>query len=186
MELPLRIDEFRERFGNLPRSRFLERFSAPFLVIEMRGRKKTDGMSAWARTTTSKLPTLPAVRLSSAVIDTYVAPVEKSDRNDFKDVVSLGRDRDNDIVLPNPSVSKYHAVIRRDAESGAISVGDVGSLNGTTIGGHRLGEGDAAPLESGAVIVFGKSVQATFFEPDAFYDYLRLLQRLMEGRSQGP
>lgn len=182
MDYHVKTEEFRDRYAGLSRKRFLSQFPSPFFLVELRGRKKSDGLGAYARTSTSKLPTLPAVRLSSTVVDSLVVPLEKSNRNDFASVVSIGRDAANDVVLAHPSISKFHAVIRKDVESGGYTISDVGSLNGTTVNGIPVAEGEPEPLASGQQIVFGRSVMATYFVPGEFHDYLRLLQKLKEGR----
>ena len=51
---------------------------------------------------------------------------------------SIGRSRDNDIVVPDEASSRKHAQINYDPESGALSIRDLGSKNGTFINRHRL------------------------------------------------
>ena len=53
-----------------------------------------------------------------------------------KQRTSLGRDPANEVVLTDPSVSGFHAVILNDR--GTVSVVDVGSTNGTSVDGKRL------------------------------------------------
>ena len=49
---------------------------------------------------------------------------------------TIGRDPSNDVVLEDPSVSGFHAVVLNDR--GAVSVVDLGSTNGTAMDGKRL------------------------------------------------
>ena len=49
---------------------------------------------------------------------------------------TIGRDPSNDLVLEDPSVSGFHAVVLNDR--GAVSVVDLGSTNGTAMDGKRL------------------------------------------------
>ena len=49
---------------------------------------------------------------------------------------TIGRDPSNDLVLEDPSVSGFHAVVLNDR--GAVSVVDLGSTNGTAMNGKRL------------------------------------------------
>ena len=51
---------------------------------------------------------------------------------------TIGRDPSNDLVLEDPSVSGFHAVVLNDR--GAVSVVDLGSTNGTAMDGRRLSE----------------------------------------------
>lgn len=51
-------------------------------------------------------------------------------------VVTIGRDSDNDIVLPDASVSRHHA--RLEWAQGVWRLVELGSTNGTLINGRRL------------------------------------------------
>ena len=52
------------------------------------------------------------------------------------DSISIGTSADNTIVLTDPTVSRYHLELRRTASG--VSVLDLGSRNGTWLGGARL------------------------------------------------
>ncbi len=67
------------------------------------------------------------------------------------DVVRVGRDPRNDIVLEDLMVSRFHAHLRRDREM--VEVIDLASANGTYVNGHRahrarLGPGDVVAVGS--------------------------------------
>jgi hypothetical protein len=64
--------------------------------------------------------------------------------------VRLGRELDNDVVLPDPRVSRYHAQI--DCIGDAFTLRDLGSRNGTRVGDRPLVE---APLRPGDTIYLG-------------------------------
>lgn len=53
-----------------------------------------------------------------------------------KDVMSIGRSRDNDVVVENLSVSRNHARIRR--QNGKYILTDLNSANGTFVNGVRV------------------------------------------------
>ncbi len=62
--------------------------------------------------------------------------------------LAIGRDHSNDIVLENPRVSRFHAVIEQKA--GRFYVKDLNSTNGTYLDGNRV---DADyPLNEGSVM----------------------------------
>ncbi len=76
-------------------------------------------------------------------------------------VTTIGRDRDNDIVLGDPSVSRQHArIVRRE---GTFAIEDLRSLNGIRVGGRTL-HGLDAELVDGAVIEVG-DVRLRFDQP---------------------
>lgn len=67
---------------------------------------------------------------------------------------TIGRDADNDLVIDDPSVSRRHAEIHREAQG--FRLFDVGSFNGTSVDGRAvIAEGtylnDGARLEIGDV-----------------------------------
>lgn len=55
-----------------------------------------------------------------------------------KERISIGRDHANNVVSADDSVSEFHAVILNDGR--VVSIGDLGSTNGTAVDGRRLRE----------------------------------------------
>ena len=68
-----------------------------------------------------------------------------------EDEVTVGRDPRADILLDDSTVSRQHAVFRR--ENGAYTVIDAGSLNSTYVNRQRV---DKATLKNGDEIMIGK------------------------------
>jgi pSer/pThr/pTyr-binding forkhead associated (FHA) protein len=56
-------------------------------------------------------------------------PIEETD-------TTIGRDDGNALQLPDPQVSKRHAIIR--AKGGVCTIEDLDSTNGTTVNGTRV------------------------------------------------
>jgi pSer/pThr/pTyr-binding forkhead associated (FHA) protein len=75
-----------------------------------------------------------------------------------KDIVTLGRDITNDIVINDPEVSRHHMRLTRGA--GGFTVEDLGSTNGTFINGQRLT--GARPLRPGDMIGLGETVTLAY------------------------
>lgn len=78
-------------------------------------------------------------------------------------VLRIGRESDNDIVLTDPRVSRYHAEVRRSA--GNIEIRDVGSANGTLVGGTRLSAEHWQALAPGVLAYLGDT--RLRYEPSA-------------------
>jgi hypothetical protein len=76
-----------------------------------------------------------------------------------QDVVTLGRDPSNTIVISDPQVSRQHARIAR--RGGPLVLEDLGSTNGTFVNGMRLM--GAHSLSAGDVIGLGEAVTFTFY-----------------------
>lgn len=64
----------------------------------------------------------------------------------------VGRNRDNEIFLADPSVSRNHALV--DVHAGNLVVRDAGSTNGTYVNGERVQLRTLAP---GDLVAFGKT-----------------------------
>jgi hypothetical protein len=70
------------------------------------------------------------------------------------EMLEIGRSPEVGIVIADPSVSRRHAVLRRDGE--AILVEDLGSTLGTFVNEEPVLSGGAVRLEDGDVLRFGK------------------------------
>lgn len=64
-----------------------------------------------------------------------VLPVKKVQAT-FPSMITFGRTDNNDIVLPDEQISKFHAFFRLVDDG--VQLFDAGSRNGTFVGGHRL------------------------------------------------
>jgi DNA-binding NtrC family response regulator len=78
-----------------------------------------------------------------------------------QDLVRLGKSRQSTIVIPDDSVSRTHAEIRREGD--AYRFVDLGSTNGTFIGGARIAD---AFIRPGDVLAIGR-VQIRFMPRDS-------------------
>ena len=64
----------------------------------------------------------------------------------------LGRNRENEIFIVDPSVSRNHAVL--EVHDGKLVVRDIGSTNGTFVNGERI---QLRTLRPGDLVAFGKT-----------------------------
>lgn len=69
-----------------------------------------------------------------------------------KNIITLGRGADNDVVIKDVSVSRRHAEISRDL--GQITIRDLGSGNGVVLNDERISE---KALSSGDIIKLGNT-----------------------------
>jgi pSer/pThr/pTyr-binding forkhead associated (FHA) protein/uncharacterized protein YegL len=67
--------------------------------------------------------------------------------------ITLGRGEENQIVIPEASISGQHASLEVRAES--LSITDLGSTNGTFVNGKQLAEQETAMLIEGMVLTLG-------------------------------
>lgn len=99
-----------------------------------------------------------------------VLPIVKARGNPYPDRVSVGRARNCDIVMRDPSVSKLHAHFRVGGPK--LEIVDIDSQNGTRVNGRVLPPHQPSPIESGDTLLFG-SVAAKLVNANALYDLLR-------------
>lgn len=74
--------------------------------------------------------------------------------------ISVGRLGENDLSIPDQSVSKVHASLVLDGEK-QLKVADTGSTNGTFINSERIAYGKALSIADGVKVKFG-TVEVVF------------------------
>jgi pSer/pThr/pTyr-binding forkhead associated (FHA) protein len=77
--------------------------------------------------------------------------------------LSIGRTKENDLSIDDPSISKYHASLMLDAE-GILHVADTGSTNGTFVNAERIAYGKSVAISERDKVRFGL-VEASFQLP---------------------
>lgn len=104
---------------------------------------------------------------------TFLVPLRKRSNADAlqMDRVSIGRARNRDIVLVDPSVSKFHGWFEVDA-FGSFYFSDAGSRNATRVNGRQLVSRERTLLAPADVIRFG-SVDGLLCSPLALFSVLQ-------------
>lgn len=69
--------------------------------------------------------------------------------------ITIGRDKDNDIVLPNPMISRFHAEIQKIKDDYFIH--DLDSSNGTFVNKEKVPQGKYVKLSADDSIMIGKT-----------------------------
>ena len=102
----------------------------------------------------------------------FVVPLRKRAEVDAlsMDRISVGRARNKDIVLRDPSVSKFHGWFEVD-EDRVYHYADAGSKNGSTANGRRLEARQPAVLNPGDTLVMG-SIEALLAPPELLWKAL--------------
>jgi len=117
---------------------------------------------------------LDATRLQTMLVKGpyFVAPLVKRvlAGKTFSERISVGRARNNDIVLRHRSVSKFHAWFELGEEE-ALRLGDARSTNHTLLNGRGVGR-ELEPVEPGDEIVFG-SVATTLCGTELLWEALQ-------------
>ena len=178
------LEQFKALHGNVSKEKFLGKFHDPFLVVDLGGLMVENLGFRTLASTSQERPTELREKAAASSPRPVVAILAKTGRNSFNNMITLGRAGNNDVVVPHASISKFHSFFRKDFSTGLLSVWDAGSKYGTSLNGVLVKQGLGAPLESGATLLLARSVQATFFTPDEFYEYMYLVAKL-KGASAG-
>jgi len=122
--------DYRKLAQSLSQAEFSARFSCPFLMgvstmVKPHGPSKTQQGRAPISQATFESP--PASRSVIAVRKVQAT---------FPTMITVGRTANNDVVLEDVQVSKFHAYFRVTATG--VELADAGSRNGTFVGGDRL------------------------------------------------
>jgi pSer/pThr/pTyr-binding forkhead associated (FHA) protein len=89
----------------------------------------------------------------------------------FPSMITVGRSPNNDVVIEDLRVSKFHAYFRQDGNDFLLV--DAGSQNGTFVGEERLAPKAAgAPVKPGNVVGFGP-LRFEFLDAGGCFDKLR-------------
>lgn len=115
---------------------------------------------------------IPSSASNTAATTFHVFTLKKSDRNP-REYISIGREGDNDLVIHDRTISRYHAAIHPSG-GGLYTVTDLGSSNGTFVGDDRAateGFETGTPLETRATLRCG-SVSLKFMKAPEFLDFV--------------
>lgn len=85
--------------------------------------------------------------------------------------ITLGRAANNDIMLDDPTVSRFHACFQQEPRTGVWHLQDAESQNGTYVGDALVDARIPAPLASGTPLRFGE-VRVLFLLPESFADWV--------------
>lgn len=137
----------------------------PLLVLEAPPASKEDDLL---------FGTLTAPRKRATAGDPLVYAVRKgtSPQNAFGIGVTVGRTENNDIIIPDNSVSRFHAYFLQEPKTKDWQLVDVGSSNGSWVGALKLAPSQPMVLTERTRLRFG-FVEVLFLTAPVFFAYLR-------------
>lgn len=145
--------------------------AAPAALVRFRGDDELAEAGADTLTVDSAVSgdeTLPHGKLPMHDVELEVFPLIKKPGASFPDRITIGRTPNNDIVVPDHSISRLHAYIRH---GNGWFVADAGSKNGTWLGGAQLAARRERALESKTILRLG-DVDLTFYLSIDLYEVL--------------
>ncbi len=169
-----RLEEFVLPAQQKTRDAFVQGYPHPFLL-----RRHAEGaqQNEWQFKTQTASSTRGGIaqlveaglELAREVADYEVFAVTKTQNNPWRDRVSLGRARNNDIVLLDNSVSKLHAHFSDTGQGWTLC--DAGSRNGTRVNDEPAASGQPHDVRSNDMLVFGR-IETTFLDAGGLFDFL--------------
>jgi len=162
------LEAFQAAARSLSPEEFEDRYGPGFLLLSTAGLHLPTG------------PAMTEVRLDdddensgdcTADIAVLVYPLRLGGRS-AGHLITLGRTSNNDVVVPDVSVSRMHAFVKAPP-GGPLQIVDAKSTNGTTVNGRSVpaqGHGPGVDLKSGDSLRFGQ-VEFTFVDAAALREY---------------
>ncbi len=98
--------------------------------------------------------------------------LEKGKAMAFPMGITVGRAENNDIILEDHSVSRFHAFFQQDLATKAWKLVDAESKVGTWAGPLRLAPSQPQRLQPTTKLRFG-ALELTYLEPATFFEYLQ-------------
>jgi pSer/pThr/pTyr-binding forkhead associated (FHA) protein len=157
---PRLLERLVEEVRSMESEDFLRFFPYPFLVLL----NAKWGLQADTDLETLQLSNLSGnTKLGKVAFWILATPIEG-------DPINIGRSEENDIVIRQPSVSRFHGQLN-EYEDG-MWLRDTSSTNGIFVAGERLhGE---VPLNEEALVRFGGDCSLQYMTPNKMWDFTRL------------
>jgi hypothetical protein len=167
-----KLAKFLEEHSHLTEAELSSKFNHGFLVVSKTLSEKEES----GRDFHTKLADDIKESLTSSYGNTDIHPLVKREAGHTYSRITVGRTRNNDVVLDIEAISKLHAYFKLNRK-GNYTVSDAGSTNGTWVDGTRLEKNQPVELRGGESIVFGNALEATFHTPVTLYRHITILKR---------
>jgi hypothetical protein len=153
------------------RAEFVTTCSFPFLVGKVTLHEPLQPQRALGFEDGATLAILRAKLEKGAPINEPMVLAVRKVQDTFPDMITVGRTRNNDLVLTDVQVSKFHAYFRVHGQD--VELLDAGSINGT-----RVGESPLPPKGPGHLVRVGDRVrfghlEFIFLDAGACWDTIR-------------
>lgn len=152
-----------DEFGSL--------FSFPFLIQQTHAGGKE---RATLTLSTSDEESEPEKRYNP--LDRVVFGVTKRNQSRLADVITIGRESSNDIVLPYRFISKEHAFFNRSGKDWQLV--DNNSTNGVYVGKKKLDAGESKILRNKIELAISRYLRFQFIGSKHMFNFLRLASTL--------
>lgn len=153
------VYRFAQASRRMNRAEFVSEFPYDVLVIE-----------PFTQLDDAGFMTKPGAQAAGEAGPVTIAQIKKRPGANAFTMITVGRAKNNDIVIPASMVSKFHAYFLKTP--GGVTVTDAGSSNGTSVKTRTLEpRTEKAAVEAADEVRLGE-LKTTFHTPSTFYDWL--------------
>ncbi len=163
----LAISELKKEFGKVGADEFRKKYAHSFLVLRYSPQDDSD----WIDIKTVETSTKKLSQEADHTVPILAVALQKSDRNTYSSKITVGRAKNNDIVIRAPKISKLHCAFRLKKRGRAFELVDMGSSNGTWLNGTRLSKNEASKIKDGDRVTFWRYV-FEYLNLDSFISFL--------------
>ena len=162
------LSDYVEELNRIGEVVFRRRHPSPMLIVTGKAAELVESRSSREVTMVAR----PATeQVKEMALMNRVFPIVKAAYSP-RGPVLLGRTADNDVAIPEYSISKRHCFF--EFQPGKVFVTDCGSTNGTIVNEQRLEAKTASQLKGGDTITLGR--YAFMFQTAAsFLEYVQAL-----------
>jgi len=158
------LEQFAGQFRDVGMDMFRRLYPSPFLLAL--------GMAGDLEKSSTSGTTI--IRINDNVLERgriagRVFPLVKA-RYSPKGPITVGRTSENDVVIPEYSVSRKHCFIA--AINGDYRITDWGSANGTLVNEKDIGKMTPHPLQGGEILTLGR-LMVLFLPPQHFAQHVQ-------------
>lgn len=162
--MPAYLAEFEMEFRRLGFQSFVKAYPTPVLIVTGIGGVLQGNSSRSGTMIAANVDLIQATALAGRVF-----PVVKG-KNSVPGPVSIGRTSDNDLAIPEYTISTRHCILAQIG--GQVRLTDLGTTNGTMINDVKLTPRKPYVLNGGEVLRMGRFT-LLFHLPLGFGEYLR-------------
>ena len=165
------IRDLRAAAQKLPRAEFEQRYGRVFLLLSATDFAAPPGLM-------TEVGMGGPARMESTASLSLIVYAVRHNGHSAGHLITVGRAPDNDVVVPDASISRFHAYVKEGADRQWL-IQDAGSTNGTGVNGHavpRQGSGSPIALKSGDDVRLGQ-VELTFLDADALLSFAMRVER---------
>ncbi|MDH3211321.1 MAG: FHA domain-containing protein [Myxococcales bacterium] len=164
----LPIEALAEDARSLTPEAFEARHGSGFLMVSAAGGRASKGSTSTHLYLEGEDGDPGARTANLAVVVYPLQPKASSDEH----LVTIGRETRHDVVIPDPSVSRFHA-FAKSVGDGTFLLQDMGSTNGTSVNGVSVpprGAGPPTSVKPGDTVRVGQ-VEFTFTDARALHEF---------------